>query len=67
MKQAANGPSKLMSLLDKHQGKTGEAHMVIQLGAKRNNNENHLYIHIKIKLLLIYELKQIYKCMRTIE
>lgn len=35
MKQAANGPSKLMSLLDKHQGKTGEAHMVIQLGAKK--------------------------------
>lgn len=34
MKEAANGPSKLMTLLEKHQNKTGEAHLIIQLGSK---------------------------------
>lgn len=34
MKEAASQPGKLMTLLEKHQGKTGEAHMVVQLGSK---------------------------------
>ena len=34
MKEVGNQPGKLMNLLEKHQSKTGDAHMVIQLGAK---------------------------------
>ena len=34
MKEAASGQGKLMELLEKHQSKSGEAHMLIELGAK---------------------------------
>jgi hypothetical protein len=39
IKESASGPSKMMNLLEKHQEKTGEAHMVIQLGGKNKTNE----------------------------
>lgn len=34
IKEAANSQSKLMGILESHQSKTGEAHMVLEFGTK---------------------------------